>query len=191
MTRNLLLAAAMVGVAAAASQAAILEHELGTLTEDTADRVPSDVSGTLTAGDLVYVTFNLPTDVAPGVASLDIETNDSSFDTEIALYSGFGPDATFIAEDDNDGTGNRSYLSFGEPGLRAPALGQDGSLTAGLYTLVLGGQNTVFTTDLGDVVAGSAGGSYLIDFDYDVIPEPATASLLAVGALAALRRRRA
>ncbi len=190
MKNAIILAAAAAALTTATAGAAILEHEVDLGTADAPVRVPSDVSGTLQSGDLVYVTFNLPTPVADGIASLDIETNDSSFDTEIALYSGFGPGATFVAEDDNDGQGTRSFLSFGEPGARAPRLGQDGDLAAGLYTLVLGGQDTTFSSDLGSITAGSAGGFYAIDFDYDVIPEPATAGLLSLGLLAALRRRK-
>ncbi|MGH7133278.1 MAG: GC-type dockerin domain-anchored protein [Phycisphaerales bacterium] len=94
---------------------------------------------TTVAGEVKWVTFAIPTHVTSvNNYFLDISTEGSALsDTYLVL---FGGDGAPIVEDDEDGSGHLSQLSFGS-GLRAaPALaqnydGRDGQLLAGTYWL--------------------------------------------------------
>ena len=168
-------------------------------------------TGSFDAGSAAFVEFTL----GPGGTFLDITSNGSldtlggnGADTEIGLYMGLGPTATLVEDDDDDGLSVQSTLSFGTGsglllgdsfnlGGDGIANGEDGAMpAAGDYTLVIGEFNTVFPGVLGDISTfGNEDVTYIAEFYSDatvsLVPEPATASLLAVGGLALLRRRRA
>lgn len=151
----------------------------------------------LAPGELDLYTFSIGGDVNNGDGTyLNIQTTlpagGVDMDTEIGLYDS---DGNFVATDDdgniNDPPGFVLYslLSFGDsdpyPSDGTP--GEDGTLMAGSYTLVVGGFNTEFGATLNDVIPGSSTGDYLVQFAY--VPEPSALALLALGALAAIRRR--
>ena len=203
MTKTLIAAGAVVAAATAAAQAVVID--LGILPSPS--RVPTTVTGNLEPGDLLYVTFTLPTSIDASEGDFfDITSNGTDFDTELGLYAGniFNAASTnLVANDDDDGIGVDSTLSFGvgsgmmlgdsfNLGGDGIADGEDGDLPAGPYTLVLGEFNTVFgpTVDAVTTDGNNVGGDYEINF-FIAIPEPTTAALAGLGGLAMLRRRRA
>lgn len=137
-------------------------------------------------------TFTLPYGVSNLADYLNIRT--TGMDTELGLYDGGG---NYIADDD-DGNGGfppgHSMLSFGaaDPwagGVNQVAPGFHGlALPAGTYTVVVGGWNTVFGATLNDITGGTTQGNYSLSLNY--VPEPATLTLLALGAIGFIRRRR-
>jgi hypothetical protein len=176
--------------------------------------LPSDGSvvsatGTNVNGGLDFYDFSIgASGVVGGGDYLNIQTRDAltgdTIDSEIALFDSAG---ILVAYDD-DGQesafgGLYSMLSFGAGDPLTPASpvgsdalpGEDGlTLAAGAYTLVLGGYDsnfedlTIGTSTINEVTPGTSDGDYEIRFSY--VPEPMTASLLALGGLALLRRRR-
>lgn len=116
-------------------------------------------SGAFGAGELALIEFTL----GAGGTYLDLTTNGSNGDTEIALYAGTGSTATYIPSDDlssggddDDGFGLASTLSYGigsgltlgngsNLGGDGIANGEDGGMVdAGIYTLVIGEFSTWF-----------------------------------------------
>lgn len=97
-------------------------------------------------------------------------------DTEIALFDGAG---NLLAQDDDSGTGTYSALN----GL---------FLSAGDYTLVVAGWDTVFADGF-SVTPGASTGDYRVNLSFTAIPEPSTFAILGLAAVgfSALRRRRA
>ena len=203
MTKTLIAAGAIIAAATAAAQAVVID--LGTLPSPS--RVPTTVTGNLEPNDLVYVTFTLPTSIDASEGDFfDINTNASSFDTEIGLYAGNifnAASTTLVASDDDSGIATRSTLTFGAgSGMEFDdfgalggdnfADGEDGDLPAGQYTLVFGEFNVTFgpTVDTAVSTGFDTGGDYQIDF-FIAVPEPTTAALAGLGGLAMLRRRRA
>ena len=182
-------------------------------------------------GQSAVATGNVPIDgigiveftLGPGGTFLDLTSNGSldvatagGADTEIALYSGFGPGATYVASadalsggDDDDGIGVASTLSYGTGsglllgdsfnlGGDGLANGEDGAYPgAGDYTLVIGEFSTIFTdgptlgdiNDFGDEEVVFLAEIYS-DASVTVIPEPAALSVAGLAGLALLRRRR-
>lgn len=146
---------------------------------------------------------------------LDITSNGSTnpdasgADTEIGLYFGTGAAATLVGEDDDDGIGLTSTLSYGDGsglmlgdsfnlGGDGLANGEDGgSLAAGFYTLIVGEFSTGFPGVLGDF-GGDTGDEavdytvsfYTNDQGFFVVPTPGAAAVLGLGGLVAVRRRR-
>jgi len=141
------------------------------------------------------VTFTLDSDVtctnlgsyASGT-DFTIDTEGSTFDTELALYTASG---TLIAADDDGGTGLLSLIAAGV-------------LADGDYIILAGGFNSQFVsgfalagTSAGDlnlningssVATGTIAAGQLAAYCFNV-PEPSALALLALGAIAAIRRR--
>lgn len=114
-----------------------------------------------------------------------------SFDTELGLYDSNG---NFVATDDDGSAGLLSMLSYGpnDPFAFLPDTppGTDGLvLAAGNYTLVVSGFNTVFGATINQITGGTATGTYKVIFNH--VPEPGTLSLLVLGGMGLIRRRRA
>jgi hypothetical protein len=118
--------------------------DLGTLP------IPSLVTTnpTLAPAQINWFQFTLADPInAPSGRFLDIDTEGSAnLDTEIGLYR---PDGTRIADDDDDGAGLHSQLTFGfgprpAVGTGLPYDGRDGTLSPGTYYLALGLFNTTF-----------------------------------------------
>jgi hypothetical protein len=107
--------------------------------------------------------FTVPVPVTPATDTyLDIDSNDSSFgtgndavtDTEIALFSNAG---TLIAQDDDDGAGLASLLSFGAVSSRPGGYqSQDGTLSPGTYYLCISPYNATFSNGFGVTTTSTA-----------------------------------
>lgn len=137
----------------------------------------------------VNFTFNAATlvnigDYSPG--AFDINTFTSNYDTELGLYAS---DGTLLASND-DASGLQSQILT--------------NLGNGTYYIVLGGFNTTYAT--GIAIGGNAAGDYVLNVNGTTVasgtstagqlnvycfrvPEPTSALLLSLGALALLRRR--
>lgn len=122
--------------------------DLGTLSLGT---LPVQTS-THAAGETKWYKFTLSQPVtAANLRFLDIDTETSVTpfsDTEIALYSSTG---AVITEDDDDGSGLLSQISFGAGAAPRPPVGtgvayngRDGDLAAGTYYLAVVGYNASF-----------------------------------------------
>ena len=154
-------------------------------------------TGSLTT-NIVWFSFEITS-----ATYVDIHTNGSLIDTEIGLYDATG---NLIANDDDDGIGLDSVLSFGTGsgqslgdffnlGGNGIAEGENGALGPGLYYLAIGRFNTFFANDF-DVTGSQSSGQFTLTFLTDntalsAVPAPIPAALL-VGGLAAfvgLRRK--
>jgi hypothetical protein len=97
--------------------------------------------------------FDVPVPVTPGTSTyLDIDSNQTAYgtgndvvtDTEIALFNQSG---TLIAQDDDDGEGLASLLSFGAISSRPGGYqSQDGTLPPGTYYLCVAPFNATFAS---------------------------------------------
>ena len=147
---------------------------------------------------VVWISFE-----ASDFSYLDIATM-SDNDTELGLYDSAG---NLIANDDDDGVGLLSVLTFGTgSGLELGdsfnlggdgiADGEDGGLADGLYYLAIGDFNTIFGATGFDVTAGIGTGDFDVTFYTDAsaptgVPVPATLALLGIGLVGFGIRRRA
>lgn len=158
-------------------------------------------SGHNVAGGLDFYDFSVGAVGASG-SYLNINTSDpvtgDTIDTEIAIFDAAG----ILVGLDDDGQisalgGLYSMLSFGvdDPTAGDGAPGSDGAtLAAGDYTVVVGGFNTNFedltigASHISEVIAGTSAGDYDLSITY--VPAPASAAILGLGGIAAIRRRR-
>jgi len=105
-----------------------------------------------------------------GTRFVDIDTNGSSMDTHLGLFSA---DGTFLSvSDDDDGDGLDSALSFGsiDPAgrdtnpLGTPNNGRDGGLAAGTYYIALNFWPAAYGTPfVATTTSGGIGGEYIIN----------------------------
>jgi hypothetical protein len=106
--------------------------------------------------------FDVPVPASPATTVyLDLDCNDTSYgtggdlvtDTEIAL---FRADGTLVAQDDDDGAGLASLLSFGDVSSRPGGYqSQDGNLAAGTYYLAVAPFNATFASGFSVVTTGT------------------------------------
>jgi MYXO-CTERM domain-containing protein len=190
MHRNALFAVIAGGaIAAPALAMPMTVADLGVLTGDTQVVVDIDPN------EVAWVSFTLPA----GGTYLDLNTNGSGIDTEMGLYDDAG---ARVANDDDDGIGLTSTLSFGAGsglmlgdsfnlGGDGIADGDDGPLGPGTYFVALGEFDVTFNDTMFDVVSTGtdSGGRIILDV-YTDVPAPAAASVLGIAGLAAVRRRR-
>ena len=169
---------------------------LGSIFDTTGDYLTPDRMVSHNDGGVQWYKFRLEQGISAGAGTfLDIDTEGSTIDgldTEIGLYNAAGQR---LADDDDDGTGFLSELSWGQTGPRpiggaVGGNGRDGSLAAGIYYLAVGGFNTNFgdafnvTTDSTDL------GGVTVNFRTNAVPEPGTMLALAAGLGFVVARRR-
>ena len=119
------------------------------------------VTGSLASGQVIWRSF-----AYSGSGGFSINTDGSTVDTELGLYSSLGQ---LLANDDDGGVGTASLIN-------SPA-----NLAAGTYYLAIGGFNTVFATGFG-VTPGTATGAFVLN-GLVAVPEPMTPLLMSLGAI--------
>ncbi len=162
----------------------------------------SIVTGTFGVGEGATIVFT--TTGASGPIYLDMTSNGSTdviggnpADTELGLYLGTGAGATLVANDDDNGIGLSSVLTFGagsglmlgDPfnlGGDGIANGEFGNLAAGTYTLVIGEFNTTFGATLGATTFGNEAVDYRVEFftndaGFSIAPEPTSLMVWGMG----------
>ena len=145
----------------------IVTTDLGTLAFTGAGVIHDNV---ITAREVNWLRFEIAQNVdAGGTLYLDIDTNGSTMDTHLGLFSA---DGTFLAiSDDDDGDGLESALSFGstDPTGRdtnptgAANNGRDGGLASGVYYLALNFFPATYGTPfVATNTSAGVGGSYTV-----------------------------
>lgn len=209
MNKFMLVALATVGGGLAFAQPANF-IDLGNIRDFDPDYQTEDKFadlGPFDAGEIKWFKFTFA-GTNGTVNYLDIDTinvpdftgSSTPVDTEIGLYNNLG---NRIADDDDDGYGLFSALSFGAPGsrnftqsgnlgARIPGNDRDGVLANGIYWLAVGQWNTLFGDTGWNVTSTAAGDpdqSRLV-FRTDAVPEPFSMVAMGAGLLALARRRR-
>jgi hypothetical protein len=133
-------------------------------------------AGSLSPGMVRWYKLTLAEPVtAAGLRYLDITTAGSVVgagdDTEIALYNASG---VRLAEDDDDGPGNTSLLSFGAGSRIGASQGQDGDLAAGTFYVAVAGFDATFGP--GFMVSTTNGSIGQIALSVTHAPTPVTIS---------------
>lgn len=155
---------------------------------------------TVAPNEVQWFSFSL----ANGASYLDLTTTlgQTGIDTEIGIYDAAG---NLVGNDDDDGIGLRSTLSFGagsgqmlgDPfnlGGDGIANGEDGLLPAtGVYYVAIGEFQVNFDpTGFGVTSTGTdTGGTITLTILTDAVPAPGAIAMLGMGGLVATRRRRA
>lgn len=172
------------------------------------------VSGSFGINEFAVIEFSVGDISAPTFLDFDTfgSTNDdgSTADTEILLFSGLGPSASFLFDDDDGASGLFSSITLGA-GAGAGVhdgdnfSGEDGDLAAGDYTLVVGEfstaavaggtfQDFVDNGDFGNEAVNFNVNFFTNDDSFEIlssaIPEPTSGLLLAGGMLGFCVRRR-
>jgi len=146
---------------------AVTVTDLGTLAFTGAGITHDNV---IVGREVNWLRFELAQNVdAGGVLYLDIDTNGSSMDTHLGLFSS---DGTFLAiSDDDDGDGLDSALSFGSTDttgrdtnpLGIANNGRDGGLASGVYYLALNFFPATYGTPfVATNTSGTTGGTYVV-----------------------------
>lgn len=174
-------------------------NQFGALTGNNITRSKSD--SIFSNGQVNWYSFTIDRSVngTNGYRYLDLDTSPPSstaLDTELAL---FDADGKLIANDDEDGSGSKSALSFGagsntRQGDSGAALsdGRDGAtLPAGTYYVAVAPFNASFADGFQVTGNGSSSGGYSMNITLgNVVPEPTTLASISLAALAMHRRRR-
>lgn len=209
--KKVILAVAALGVVAAANADPGTFTNLGAIFDTTSNYPTPDAKITLNgfaAGEIKWFKFSFAG--TNGTTNfLDIDTSSvnmgdvstQTIDTEIGLYDAAG---NMIANDDDDGAGFYSALTFGNAGPRSYTLGggisqmtaangRDGALAGGpaIYWLAVGKFNTTFGTTNWNVTSTATATTAQADLNFrtDAVPEPGTIAALGLGAAVLLRRK--
>ncbi|MFI4872758.1 MAG: PEP-CTERM sorting domain-containing protein [Phycisphaerales bacterium JB061] len=148
------------------------------------DNPSTSVSGPLNAAEVTWYSF----DVSGGAGALpwSIDTLGSTNtggafaddDTELGLYDAAG---NVIATNDDEDFGAGILTSLIDSSTV-------GALADGTYYVAVGSFNTVYNANFDATSDSTATGTNVVNFNF--VPAPASAALLGLGGLAAIRRRR-
>lgn len=182
--QNLTLVAGLALTAAAFAQP--ISTDLGVL------NIPGTMNagGTIgVAGEVDWYRFTITTAVRmDDLTFLDINTNGSTIDTEIGVYSSTG---AMVSIDDDDAEGTLSALSFGSGSATFAGTGgvvsngRDGQLLPGTYYLAVARWNAEFGNSNWSVIGGTdVGGSYSVSIGAGTASAPAEpAGVVDLGAM--------
>jgi len=142
--------------------------DLGTVVDGT----PINAEGSIGTGELKLYRITLAAPVTAAANRwMQLDTNGTGFDTEIAIWN----EATgaLIAADDDDGDGLNSDMDFGADS-GAGADGRDGGLPAGSYIVGVAEFNAVFEAGFGGTFGGAIGGSFILNINAGIVPPDPT-----------------
>jgi len=124
--------------------------------------------GSLTAGDIDFITLTLPDAVALTALTVSVPPGFADVDTRLGVFnSAFA----LIGSDDNSGPGSFSFLEV--------------QLTPGTYYIAITGG-----TDVGFTGSHTVSGSYKLIVGFNIIPAPGALAMMGVAGAIGKRRRR-